>query len=78
MKTTVTLTNEAKREIINNKRLRIAIFDRWDIFHTEALQRWVRRDDPRLVHPDTLALIQAYTGLTVSEVTEIVTLEKTA
>ena len=63
MSQTTILTKEAKKQVINNKKLRIAIFSRWEIFSLVSLQRWCMRDDPRLVHPDTIALITAHAGM---------------
>ncbi len=72
MGTLTTLTNEAKKIVLSNRRLRIALFLRWDVSSQETLRRWCRNDAPQLTHPDTIALICSYAQCGPESITEVV------
>ena len=68
---TVILTQKARLALRNNKRLRLAVMDRWNRWEWATIKYWFKNNDPRLVHPDTLALICAYEKCEASELTEV-------
>ena len=76
--TTTILTEAAKKRVLKNHRLRMALFTRWEIVSLESLQRWCKLNDARLVHPDTIALICNYEKMDPENLTENVELQKQA
>ena len=69
------LTEAAKLALKKNLKLRRAVLDRWDCNEYLTLKRWMIRNDYRLTHPDTIALICAYEKCEPAGLTETFTID---
>ena len=63
------LKPEVKQMLLDNKMLRISLFEVFGITQTRTLKTWVDENNPKLTTLDCLKVISAYTGIGTENLT---------